>query len=205
MLDYIEFLNMPAKVAAVIVITLVVMNIVGEILEFKGKIVPEFVKMRKYFIRKRKEAEMVREVSETLKEAKAALAEFNSHYSTDNISKRDKWINWVNDRESLHDKSIEEIEKKVDKNNEIILSILIDIKRNAIIDFASKVIDEQYPVTREQFNRIFKHYNEYEDIIRDHHLTNGEVDIAHRIISESYEKHMLNHSFIEDIRGYKAK
>lgn len=205
MLDYIEFLNMPAKVAAVIVITLVVMNIVGEILEFKGKIVPEFVKMRKYFIRKRKEAEVVREVSETLKEAKAALAEFNSHYSTDNISKRDKWINWVNDRESLHDKSIEEIEKKVDKNNEIILSILIDIKRNAIIDFASKVIDEQYPVTREQFNRIFKHYSEYEDIIRDHHLTNGEVDIAHRIISESYEKHMLNHSFIEDIRGYKAK
>ena len=33
-------------------------------------------------------------------------------------------------------------------------------------------------------------------------MTNGEVDIAYRIISESYETHMRNHTFIEDIRGY---
>lgn len=202
MLDYFEFLNMPTMIAAVIVIALVVMNVVGEILEFKGKVVPEFVKMRKFFIRKRKEAELSCEVSEALKEARAALVEFNSHYSADNISKRNKWIEWVNDREKFHDTSIKEIGEKVDKNSEIILSMMIDVKRNSIIDFASKVIDERYPVTREQFNRIFKLYKEYEDIIQEHHLTNGEVDIAHRIISESYEKHMLNHSFIEDVRGY---
>lgn len=33
-------------------------------------------------------------------------------------------------------------------------------------------------------------------------MTNGEVDIAIRIIKESYEKHMRHHSFVEDIRGY---
>ena len=63
-------------------------------------------------------------------------------------------------------------------------------------------IDENKPVTREQFHRIFKLYKEYEDIIKKNNMTNGEVDIAIRIIKESYEKHMRHHSFVEDIRGY---
>lgn len=33
-------------------------------------------------------------------------------------------------------------------------------------------------------------------------MTNGEVDIAIRIIKEAYENHMRNHTFIENIRGY---
>ena len=33
-------------------------------------------------------------------------------------------------------------------------------------------------------------------------MTNGEVDIAIRIINESYEEHMRHHSFVEDVRGY---
>ena len=88
------------------------------------------------------------------------------------------------------------------KNNKDIVSLLIDSKRNNIINFASNVIDENSPVTREQFKRIFKLYEEYEKIIKENGFTNGEVDIAFRIITESYEKHMKNHTFIEDIRGY---
>ena len=98
-----------------------------------------------------------------------------------------------------------ELNEKLDKNNADTLSLLIDGKRNTIIDFASKVIDENYPVTREQFNRIFKIYEEYEKIIENNNLTNGEVDIAYRIIKESYENHMKNHTFIENIRGYDIK
>ena len=90
----------------------------------------------------------------------------------------------------------------MDRNNEDTLALLIDNKRNTIINFASKVIDENTPVTREQFNRIFKIHKEYEEIIESNKLTNGEVDIAFRIITEAYEAHMRNHSFIEDIRGY---
>lgn len=57
-------------------------------------------------------------------------------------------------------------------------------------------------VTREQFNRVFKLYAEYEEIIEANGLTNGEVDIAYRIIKESYETHMRNHTFVEDALGY---
>ena len=97
---------------------------------------------------------------------------------------------------------IQNLEAKLDKNNEDTLSLLIDSKRNTIINFADLVIDENKPVTREQFHRIFKLYKEYEDIIKKNNMTNGEVDIAIRIIKESYEKHMRHHSFVEDIRGY---
>ena len=57
-------------------------------------------------------------------------------------------------------------------------------------------------VSREEFNRIFKVYAKYEKFLEEHEMTNGEIDIAYQIIKESYEQHLLNHTFIEDIRGY---
>lgn len=215
MLNYIEYLNMPTKIALILVGILLVIQIVGEILEFKGKIVPEFMKIRKYFARKKKEREALshmtdllkefRQTSDTLKSVKNLLNNVDKHYSDDNITKRNQWIKWVNDKANEYDtygECIAELKKQMKENTEITLSLLIDGKRSTIIDFASKVIDENYPVTREQFNRIFKAYKEYEDIIDKNNLTNGEIDIAYRIISESYENHMRNHTFVEDIRGY---
>lgn len=80
--------------------------------------------------------------------------------------------------------------------------MFIQSSRDRIIDFATKVADEKVPVSREEFNRIFKVYGKYEKFLEDHKMTNGEIDIAYRIIKELYEQHMRNHSFIEDIRGY---
>lgn len=202
MMSYIEYLNMPTKVAIILVAIFLFMQIVGEILEFKGKVVPEFLKIRKYFARKKAEREMVAQASETLKSVKELLVEVEKHYNDDNIALRNKWMNDVDRKFEENDKLFKELNEKLDRNNEDTLSLLIDSKRNAIISFASCVIDENYPVTREQFKRIFKTHEEYEDIIRKNGLTNGEVDIAYHIITESYESHMINHTFIEDIRGY---
>lgn len=202
MLNYIEYLKMPTNVAIVIISAIFVTQLIGELLEFKGKVVPEIFKMRKYFARKKQEHKTLKEIPEFLKEVKETLNDFNSHYSKDNISKRDNWIEKVNLKLDQNDKYIKELDKKIDKNNADTLSLLIDSKRNTIINFASFVIDENNPVTREQFNRVFKLYEEYEDIIAKNNMTNGEVDIAYRIIKESYENHMRNHTFIENLRGY---
>jgi DNA-binding response OmpR family regulator len=147
----------------------------------------------------------------TIKNVNRLLDDFNKHYSNDNIALRDKWMKEVNEhildsekRNKTQDALMRELNKKLDENNAATLSILIENKRSAIIDFASKVINEDYPVTKEQFNRIFKIYREYEEIIHSHELTNGEVDIAIHIIRESYEQHMKNHTFIEDVRGYNV-
>lgn len=208
MLNYIEYLSeqlgMPTVIGIVLVIIVLVIQVVGEILEFKGKVVPEFIKVRKYFKRKKKEREILAHLPETFKKVETLLNDVNEHYSSDNIAKRDSWMDWVNSRAKVYDAGLVDLEEKVKENNAIALSLLIDNKRDTIIDFASKVVDEKYPATKEQFNRIFKIHEEYEEIIEANELTNGEVDIAIRIIEESYEKHMRNHSFVEDVRGYNS-
>lgn len=221
MLNYIEYLNIPTKIAIVLVGTFFILQVVGEVLEFKGKVVPESIKIRKYFVRKKKERQALsqmtvlldehKEMSKTISDVQRLLVEIDKHYSKDNIAMRDGWMKEVNEhivdserRKKEQDDLMRELSEKLDKNNADTLALLIDNKRNTLIDFASKVIDESYPVTKEQFNRVFKIYKEYENIIKEHELTNGEVDIAIRIIQESYEQHMKNHTFIEDVRGYNV-
>ena len=202
MIDYVEYINIPTKVAIAVIALFFIMQLVGEFLEFKGKVVPEFAKVRKIFARRKKERLMMQKMEKTLDQVQLTLDDLNRHYSTDNIHMRDEWIKRVNTKLEQYDISMAELDRKLDKNNSDTLSILIDNKRNAIISFASLVIDENKPVTREQFNRIFKLYQEYEAIIQSNGMKNGEVDIAIRIIREAYENHMRSHTFIEDVRGY---
>lgn len=201
-INYLEYLNTPTKIGAIIISAFVIMQIIGEVLELMGKVVPEFVKVRKFFARKNKEK---KEISETLQRVQTLLNDVNQHYSEDNILKRDKWMKWVNERAEVYDASVAELTGMKDtlsSNNELTLDLYIDIHRNRIIDFASKVSNENAPVSREEFNRIFKTHDKYEYILEKYNMTNGEVDIAMRIIADSYATHMKNHSFIEDVRGY---
>ena len=202
MLSYLQYLNLPTKVVMALVGVFFVMQIIGELLEFRGKVVPEYFKIRKYIKRKKDDREAMRQVPKTLKEVRELLDNVNKHYSEDNIALRDQWIKDVNEKLEIHDQWKEKFDEKLDRNNQITLDLLIDHKRDKIISFANRVIDEKIPVTREEYNRIFKLYNEYEDIIKQNGRTNGEVEIAHRIITESYENHMRNHTFVENIRGY---
>ena len=206
MIGYLEYLDVPVKVGLVIIGCFLVMQIIGEFLEFKGKVVPEFLKVRKFFSRRKKEK---KESTQTLKEVKQLLGEVNAHYSEDNISKRNSWMGWVNDRAAIYDESIIEINKSLSDvtqalrdNTRLTEEMFVQSSRDRVIDFATKVADEKVPVSREEFNRIFKVYSKYEKFLEEHDMTNGEIDIAYRIIKESYEQHMRNHSFVEDIRGY---
>lgn len=219
MLAFLEYLGIKGVVAAGIVCLFLVSQIVGELIELKGKIAPGFLKLRKVARCKRQEREAMRKVIAllptletmpgTMEAVRNLLTNVDAHYSHDNITMRDGWMKNVNDRLQAAEeareenrKNIEKLESKLDKNNADTLSLLILVKRNTIIGFADLVVDERKPVTREQFHRIFKLYQEYEDIIKANHMTNGEVDIAIRVIRESYEHHMRNRTFLEDIRGY---
>lgn len=206
MLNYIEYLNIPVKVALILVIVFFSMQIIGEFLEFKGKVVPEIFKIRKWISRKKNEKA---EAAQTLKDVQVLLNDVNNHYSTDNIEKRNGWMQWVNNRADIYDESITqlrdalgEITQALKDNTKLTEEIFIQSSRDRIIDFATKVADEKSIVSREEFNRIFKVYTKYEKYLEEHELTNGEVDIAHRIIQESYEQRMRNQYFMEDIRGY---
>lgn len=221
MLTYFEYLkqNLNFNIPTVIIVIVVMSQIVGELLSLKGKIVPEIFTFRKYLARKREERKAIHELpeiikkfdelSDTLEDFKLLVKEWNGHYNSDNITMRNDWMRDVDNKEHcLEEQSnkleqqLEKLNDKIDKIGETVLNQSIEDRRNAIINFAQIVIDENAPVTREQFNRIFKIHREYEDIIEKNHATNGEVDISIQIIRESYEGHMRNHTFIEEIRGY---
>lgn len=202
MLNYIEYLNVPSQIAIALIAVLFVLQLIGEFLNFKGKAVPEIMSIRKYFARKKSERKVIRELPDTIQDLKNIVNNIDKHYNEDNISMRDKWVDSVNNKLMMEDKLVRDLDKKLDEANKDIASILVDNKRDTIIDFASRVSNSSVLVTKEQFNRIFKLYKEYEDLISKNGLTNGEVDIAYRIIVESYEEHLSNHTFIEDTRGW---
>ena len=206
MVSFVEYLNIPVKIALIIIGIFFVIQIIGELLEFKGKVVPEIVKIRKYFARKKREK---REAAQTLKDVKVLLGDVNAHYSEDNIAKRNKWMEWVNSRAQVYDSSIDklgdtlaQVTQALRDNTKMTEEMFVQSSRDRIIDFATKVSDEKSMVSREEFNRIFKVHKKYEDFLEERGLTNGEVDIAFRVINDSYEGHMRNHTFVEDIRGY---
>lgn len=209
MLNYIEYLNIPVKIALVLVVIFFSMQIIGEFLEFKGKVVPEFFKIRKWFTRRKREKA---EAAQTLKDVQVLLNDVNSHYSADNIAKRDGWMQWVNNIAEVYDESIKQLREALTEvmqalkdNTKLTEEMFIQSSRDRIIDFATKTSNENVMVSREEFNRIFKVYAKYEKYLEEHKMTNGEVDINYQIIKESYEQHLRDHAFTEDIRGYTSR
>ena len=133
----------------------------------------------------------------------------NSHYSADNISKRDAWMGWVNSRAEVYDNSIVEIKDNLamvtaalQDNSKLTEELFVQNSRDRIIDFGILVADGEKIISREQFHRIFKVHEDYEKFLKKRGLKNGETDIAMRVINESYATHMREHTFLEDVRGY---
>jgi hypothetical protein len=202
LLKGIEFLGIPATIAVILVGLYLIINIIGCILDFKGKVVPEIINSRRYLRRKKEEKEKQAKLLERLA---AKLESFEGHYSPEKIAQRNEWMDWVNKRAEVYDASVIELTKFKDTlevTKELTLDLYINVNRNRIIDFANQVVNEDVPVSREAFNRIFKVYNEYEEILEKYGKTNGEVEVSIRIIRDAYETHMRNHTFIEDSRGY---
>lgn len=201
MLNYLEHLSatfgIPAVVVTGIIIAFFIMQVVGEICEFKGKAVPELMKVRKYFRRRKEEKQTAKDAIVTLKEVKELMADVYAHYNKDNIAKRDQWIEKVNQGLLESQQHWTHLEKLVTEQ-------VIEDKRSAILSFASRVADPSSLATHEEFRRIFRIHREYEQVLKDQGLTNGEVTIAIHMINEAYEDRMRNHSFVEDIRGYEG-
>lgn len=209
MINYIEYLGIPLKIAIVLVAIFFAMQAIGEFLEFKGKVVPEFFKIRKWLTRRKREKA---EAAQTLKDVQVLLNDVNGHYSADNIAKRDGWMQWINNRAEVYDESIKqlrealiEVMQALKDNTKLTEEMFIQSSRDRIIDFATKTSNENVMVSREEFNRIFKVYAKYEKYLEEHKMTNGEVDINYQIIKESYEQRLRDHAFTEDIRGYTSR
>lgn len=193
---------MPTKAGIAFVGIFLIAQVIGELLELMGKVVPECIKVRKYFSRKKQEREQTHDM---LKQVQVLLNEVNQHYSKDNITKRNEWMKWVDSRAAVYDAAVSELtdlKEALAANNELTLDLYINVNRNRIIDFARLVADDNVLTSREEFHRIYKIDEEYHAILEKYGKENGEVDVAMKVIGEAYDYRMKHHAFIEDIRGY---
>lgn len=197
-----EYLHIPLWIIIAIAGLLLILNIIGSILDFKGKVWPEIVNFRGRCRRKKEEKAQQKKLLERLAEK---LESFEQHYNPDNIAKRNEWMEWVNNRAEVYDGALEKLlllQDKLNENNEMTLDLYINVNRNRILDFARIVADDNALASREEFNRIYKINKEYHAILSKYNRENGEVDTAMKLIDEAYDYRMRKHCFIEDIRGY---
>lgn len=189
------------------------MQAIGEISTFFGKTVPKIMRVFSIAKGKRKQRKDEKRALHELPDKLAQLDRIytfldtvEQHYSADNISKRNEWMNWVNSRAEVYDAAVGELtsmKSALDANNTLTLNMYITIYRNMILEFASKVANEDTLISREEFNRIFTVHEDYEEELKKHGMKNGQVDIAYTVIQDAYKERLADHRFLEDIRGYK--
>ena len=190
LLKGIEYLGIPVAIAIILVGLFVGLQIVGEIVEVSGKVVPEFFKIRKYFDRKRREKE---ETKQMIKECKQLLAEFYSHYDEDNITKRDNWMHGVDDSV----KDIQKLNSKIDKLlevNENLKTQINQVKSNVLENEADRLRSELFdcgnrcrrhirlhPEEMEHMRAVF---NKYSNVLHQ----NGPGETEFNFITDYYNR-----------------
>lgn len=205
MVSLIEYLGIPGTIAMFLVAAYLIMQLVGEFVELCGKVVPEFFKIRKYFKRKKEESE---ERMKTLKDVQQLL----KYYSDDNIAKRNNWMRGVDDRavscrSQMTDmtNTLVQVTQALNTNTKMTEDMFVENSRDRIIDFAEKAADYNVLLSREQFRRIDRVYQEYEAFLEVRGRQNGEVDIAYEAIQDGYKYRLQHHAFLEDIKGFTIK
>ena len=167
----IEYLGIPMTVSIVLVVIFLAFQIIGEIVEFFGKVVPEFFKVRKYFKRKKQEKQEAKqkatETAQTLAEVKQLLSDVNSHYSKDNITKRNNWMQGVDQSVENNEKLIQTLGGKMDKileSHEHLKNELGQVKSNVLENEADRLRAELFDCGNRCRRNIRLHPEEMEHI-----------------------------------------
>lgn len=103
------------------------------------------------------------------------------------ISTLEKHDNWQYKEITKMSKGIENIESELLDNN-------LERKRKYILDFCSSLSNGQKQ-NREAFNNVFKTYKNYEKLLSDHNMENGQAEESIKFISEKYQECLRNGNF----------
>ena len=174
------------------------------ILEVKGKIVLEGANIKRQIQKKKLKKQ---EQEKLLQDVKSLLNDVNLHYSEDNIKKRNEWMEWVNNRAEVYDASIIKISEDLavatqalKENTKMTEDMFVETSRDRIIDFSEKASNYDCLLSREQFRRINRVYDDYERFLEERNRQNGEIDTAYEVIQDGYKYRLKHRSFLEDMR-----
>ena len=188
LLKGIEFFGVQMTAAVIFVGLFLILHIIGFMLDFKGKVVPEIINIRGR-IRRKKEEKAI------LQECKELLAEFNSHYNKDNITKRNTWMSNVDTSVQNNDKLIHTLDSKIDKLLDANVSLtkqLDQVKSNVLENEADRLRSELFDCGNrcrrnirlhpEEWEHIKVVYNKYSNVLHQ----NGPGEKEFNFISDYY-------------------
>lgn len=212
--NVLEHLKIPGVIVGIIFGLFFAFEAILWILEVKGKIVLEGANIKRQIQKKKLKKQ---EQEKLLQDVKNLLNDVNLHYSDDNIAKRNIWIgdvdtdrDWMHERAKIYDQSIIEIKNslleaanQLQANTLMTEDMFVENCRDRIMDFAEKAADDKAILSHEQFSRIFKVYELYENFLKEHNRTNGEIDTSYEMVQDGFKYRMKNHCFAEDIKGYQ--
>ena len=97
-----------------------------------------------------------------------------------------------------HDKwqynEISKISQGIDDIKNSLLEDNIEKKRKSILDFCSSLSNDQKQ-NSEAFNDIFRTYADYEQILKDNGMENGQAEESMKFIREKYQEKLHNGEF----------
>lgn len=194
LLKAIEFLGIPATVGIALAVLFLAIQIIGEIVELLGKTAPEILKIRKYFARRRQEKE---QTAKTLAKVEELLSDVNSHYSKDNITKRNNWMNGVNSSIQTNDQLIQTLDIKIDKlllANDKLNTQLDQVKTNVLNNEADRLRSELFDCGNRCRRNIRLHPEEMEHMRAVFHKysnvlkQNGTGETEFKFITDYYNR-----------------
>ena len=195
-MDFLDFLTswgVPAGIVTGLALIIAVLNIIYFFIDKGGKVAPAFLNIVGWFKKRKKmKTDML-----------TFLQEMRQHYTPEALEKRNKWMQWVNERATKYDAAVGELkqlESVFQTNNRLTEDMYIQNCRTIIIDFAHKVRNPEYIASEEEYRRVFNVHEEYERFNEAHNRTNGETDRAMKVINRRYQWCMDNQGFLEDIR-----
>ena len=134
--------------------------------------IKEIIEILSYFKKKFRIKTGYDEDKETLEERIATL------------EKHDKW----------QYNEISKISQGIDDIKNTLLEDNIEKKRKSILDFCSSLSNEQKQ-NSEAFNDIFRTYADYEQILKDNGMENGQAEESMKFIREKYQEKLHNGEF----------
>lgn len=109
----------------------------------------------------------------------------------------DKLLKWAGDRINHNvNQKIDKLEEKLDDHIATDTARRVDDIRNTILVFANEC-QRGIIHSKEQFRFIVSKCDEYEQYVEEHHLKNGVITEATKLIKDTYQNHLKNDSFLK--------
>ena len=113
------------------------------------------------------------------------------------INPWDKLLKWAGDRINHNvNQKIDMLDKKLDDHIATDTARRVDDIRNTILVFANEC-QRGIVHSKEQFRFIVSKCDAYEQHVEEHHLKNGVITEATKLIKDTYQNHLKNDTFLK--------